>query len=230
MKNYFLPIFILFALACKGQDSAKHLSKSSISIGGGINISYPTTITIPGGPWGGEPVGGTGTYFTLGYSYSLLHSKNIEFGCKAGMDYTQYRYNGKFAFEIEYGPPILIEQLNEGELFTGIFTNTTIFNIGWYNELDICGSGAISNIYGTGFGVDDNIQYSDLPNGKDFDLYLLYQTGLSFPITNNLSLLPLLSFPLINFSNSNPEISQNNQVNAFYSFRTVIMVRYKFSK
>ncbi len=233
MKYYSLILLVAVALNCQGQDTTKKLSRSSVSLAAGANVTYPTGSYLPGGPWGGVPLGSTAEWGSLSYSYLLLNSSHVSFGIKAGIGYAQYKYMGKFAIEVTYGPPILLQQINEDEISCGVFTNIKISKrIGWYNELDIVESWEASTRSSNMYGVNNDV-LSNLPYGNYANLFLMYQTGISVSVTRHISLTPLISFPLLNVSALRYQFLQSfnealPSLNDYSSFRTGLMLKYNF--
>lgn len=231
MKYYLLLILSLFVLDSKGQDSASHLNRGSISVTGGANVTYPNGSWVPGGCYGGKPIGSAGLWFSLSDNFIFLHTNHVSLGLKLGIGVVQYAYMAKFAEEITYGPPTVVQKINAITFSPDIFSNITISKtIGWYTELGLSGEAVVyyqynPNAGGDGEGYQPPLNFT---NENEFNLYLYYSTGISINLNKNITIVPLIAFPLLNFTTLFPQ--STSYVNIYNDFRTGIMITYNFTK
>ncbi len=231
MKYYSILIFLFAALNCQGQDTAKNVSKHSISFTGGMNVTYPNGSWIPGGPYGGKPIGSAGLWSSLSYNTIFLHTNHVSLGLKLGIGVVQYVYMAEFVEEVIYGPPTVVQKINAITFSPDIFSNITISKtIGWYNELGLSGEAVVyyqynPNAIGDGEGYQPPLNFT---NENEFNLYLYYTTGISINLNKNITIVPLIAFPLLNFTTLSPQ--STSYVNIYNDFRTGIMITYNFNK
>lgn len=137
--------------------------------------------------------------------------------------------------------------INACELNIGISADYKItHNLSWYNELSII-EGFYNN---SAFSVSTNAPYStpfeEEINPDDYYIinntytYLFYKTGFNINLSKNISVMPELSFPLINvlfFSENNepfpytlPTFPSDGNKPLYRSLRTGITLTYNFNK
>lgn len=230
MKYHHFAFLILAALNCKAQDTARHQSKHSVSFTGGVNeITGFAPLSISAGPWFDpiRPSASVQPYFSLSYTYNWYKTTWISMGLKLGIGYSQNRYMGEIPWEISYGPPQLLAQINTGEFSAGIVA--TILGsdkLGWYNELDFTGNVQLSPTV-----VDKSaylIDQSEFTNGKP-DLHLFYHTGLSIRINKNFTLIPMTGCSIVDVSSLLNKATPYGIYGYVYA-RGELMVTYNFNK
>lgn len=228
MKSIVLVSILLTTINCLAQDSANvSLSKSSFSISGGINLTYPTVSNFIDY---GEvtPITCLQPWETISYSF-LLHNSNC-LGIKLEIGDLQFRYNG-----ILQAPSTIsiltLQQINKIELSTGPFLITALSKrIGWYNELGLTGEVVVYYLYNpnhTSFNGD--IRAQDFTDEADFSLYFYYTTGIVLKLDKNLRLIPHCTFSLLNITT----LLEKNRLpheNAYNNLRTGITLIYAFNK
>lgn len=220
-------IAFLTAVHCFGQtktsgrDSIPLSGRNSVSFTGGTNITYPIVHSIPYTPWGGLGLLKASPWLSIAYGHSLRYTNHFSLGLKLGAGITQYDFS--IPWEISYYE----NRVNEMELYTGIFTNIRISKkVGWHSELDAFWSSKMKCNSNWGNSI-----WSALPYGNYSNLFLLYQTGISFSLCKNFALTPILAFPIINFSALLDKVDTQSHIvvaNAYSSLRTGITLSYNF--
>jgi hypothetical protein len=231
MKKIAFIILSLTWLNCAGQtpsmgrDTVKQLSRNSISMAGGANITYPVVSSflaaikpsVSAGPWG-----------TLSY-YAILHySNNYSFGIKFGAGAVQYKYTA-IINEGDGNSTWTLQQINEIDISAGVFINANISKtIGWYNEIGILGEGVVYYLYNPNAGAINGYQPpQNFTNENRYNIYLYYNTGINININKNITLTPLVAFPLLNITTLFQKNTSTN-VNAYNNLRTGLMLTYNF--
>ncbi len=207
MKHCILHVLLFIGLNSQGQDSTKSLSRSSVSFYGGVNrITGFVLLPILAGPWADNVLPGTSVQscFSFSYNYLLLERKHFSLGIKLGVGYSQNNYTGKIPWEISYGPPESLEQINRGEFCGGVFAEfIKIHKLGWYNQLELIGNVPLYSKVETPL-----INPGDFADINDIDLHLFYQTGISILINENFTLIPTIGCSLIDVSAMNNKTNQ----------------------
>lgn len=227
--KYFVSIGLFFiGLNCIGQDTAKHLSKSSVSFTGGGNITYPTVSSLST-----KPATCIEPWASLSYNIILNCNNNYSFGVKFGMGVVQYRYNSIIIDESN-GNKIgtqTLQQINQVVFSSGVFANAVLSKtISWYNELDFLGEAVVYYLYNPNAGGNNGYEpIQNFTNENEYNLYLYYYTGIAIRINRNITLTPLITFPLLNITTLFPQNISTN-INAYNSLRTGIMITYNFNK
>ncbi len=254
---YLLCIVLFNSFSSKGQDTIiRRFSRSSISVGIGVNILYPDVSRILEGGWLIAPEPSDMPWVSLSYNYSLSNTVKSVFGLNFGIGYTQYNYNLNDTIIIYLpgsqiqGPPS-VTKYNIFELSAGPYLQQCITKIiGWYNELYLS---AAFSFQSSAMGFPLTYFSGGAPNGtitinspykNSFNLSAYYQTGISFKITNGITILPSISFPLINLTQListndsykstnyyyNHSVNYQELINPFKNFRTCIILTYYFNK
>jgi hypothetical protein len=126
----------------------------------------------------------------------LGETKHFSYGLELGIGYSQNIYMGEVAWEVAYGHPEPIEQMNTGEFCIGLFGNITKTNkVGWYNELDFIGNVQLYSEQKEPFFIQGSFENKD-----EVDLRLFYQTGISIRINRNFKVIPLIGYSIIDLS------------------------------
>lgn len=223
MKYYFSLFLVLLALISKGQDSTKHLSRSSISFTAGTNIVYPNTHQIDrmfygfNSFWNGgavwnyaiTPVTSISPCIALTYNYLLHQSTHFSFTLNSGITYTEYIYkmNATGTYETseikDNGTYMAEAKANVVELHLGISANYRILKkVSWHNKIDF-----VEGFYNRSFPTFSTNAPSASPfytitdainaNASTY-AYLFYETGFNFQLSDKLSVLPTIAIPLFN--------------------------------
>lgn len=264
--KYYSIILIFAALNCQGQDTAKHLSKSSISFTAGTNIVYPGTkqvinnTTIGPNPYWEMPVWNltitpttsASSYFSLNYSYNFHSNAHFHYSITAGFTYLRYSYqmnaHGYFyTGSYDSGTFKAQTNINACELNIGMSADYKITHkLSWHNELSII-EGYYNN---SSFSVSTNaptsapFEQAINPYGyytiNNMYTYLFYKTGLNISLSENISLMPELTLPLLNllFLSENkepynytlPAFPAGEDQPLYRSLRTGITLTYNFNK
>lgn len=224
MKNSFFPILILFTFTCKAQDTATHLSRSSISFTAGANIVYPTTKQLINNTnqytnavwdlpiWNLTiaPTTSVNPCFSLNYTYRFHENRHLYYSINAGFTYIQYSYqmnaHGYFyTGQYDSGSFKAQSNVNACEFNIGISADYKITHtLSWHNELRVI-EGYYNN---SSFLVLTNAPASTPfeeelnPDGyyiiNNTYTYLFYKTGFNISLSENISLMPELTLPLLN--------------------------------
>jgi hypothetical protein len=217
MKNLCILLILINFNESHGQDTAKSLNRNSISFNGGINvITGSSPLSISTGPWFSpiQPSISVQPCFSFSYNYVLAETKHFSYGLKLGIGYSQNIYKGEVCWEVAYGSPEPIEQINTGEFCIGSFINTTKkHTLGWYNELDFIGNVQLYSEQKESFFIQGAFE-----NKHEIDLRLFYQTGISIRINRNFTVIPMVGYSIIDLS------ALFNGVNSYgiYGYRYLI--------
>lgn len=227
MKQYLFIVAFLIGFNCFGQDTTRSFSRSSISIYAGADeITSFTMLSVTAGPWASpiKPYPSSQAFFSFSYDYALKKVHNVLLGLKVGVGYSNNTYMGSIAWEVAYGSPMSLEQIETGECSVGIFANVLITDkLSWYNEFDVIGDAQLSAIAETNM-----ISPSVFSDNNNIDLRLFYQTGICYKLNKAITLAPLLGWA---FADISPMSNKTNSsgVYGYTYFREGFKVTYNIN-
>jgi hypothetical protein len=151
MRKVIVIPLILIAIHCCAQVAENNLSRSSVSVTGGVNAVYPTEeinqqVSNRLNPW-----------LAFTYNFIIVKTFHTLVGLKAGFDYFHDQYYYSDAIKLN----------------AGLFLTQLISNIKWYNEVEflnyILNNGISSNSFvnlqyktGITFQANHNLTFTPL--------------------------------------------------------------------
>lgn len=175
------------------------MPRKSLSIDAGYSITY--AILFSQYQYNNStysPVSGAGPQVSATYNYSLINRRHSMLGVRLKIGYFQYRYlytvtsQGSNAASNEYEYKTFL-----GAGF-GLYMIKRIKKIGFYNEVNISGKTQVKDRFSVS---DQQPQSIDLACDNPKNIYLNFQSGISFYLIKNLVFTPFLAYPIFEVSN-----------------------------